>query len=80
MGVGNKADCKDAKTDCATAVAMLVTSAVDSVELIVLSTAPEVVELSCEVVTEEQEPHDGYECDDVRQKAEPDVELLYLVV
>ena len=51
MGVGNKADCKDAKTDCATAVAMLVTSAVDRVELMVLSTAPEVVELSYEVVT-----------------------------
>ena len=51
MGVGNKADCKDAKTDCATPVAMLVTSAVDNVKLMVLSTAPEVIELSCEVVT-----------------------------
>ena len=52
MVVGNKADCiKDDTTECATGVAMLVTSAVDSVEVMVLSTAPEVVELSCEVVT-----------------------------
>ena len=51
MGVGNKADCNDAKTSCATAVAMLVTSAVENVELMLLSTPPEVVELSCEVVT-----------------------------